>query len=452
MPADKPTNNNPENLKPLPKPIQLSLPSQRPKQQRRLHEPEYIAEIKSDVPDETKASPKDRNKPQQQRHTGKRYFDSAQKAYGQRRPKTKPPKPPRIQKRRDSSHSGPRLGQGDRLYTPPQPKKPLFSQKARQVLRFWSLGIVVIALVVMSLVFFFRHNAWAVYLDNQFIGYMPINREVETSTIHEDAVRHLSGAMGVNVQVREEATVRTARASRSSLYTPSEMIRQVSQGFTFEIVAIAIYINGTRVAILRNEYDAQYVANEMAKNFVNEYTLNNLTTFYEDWQLKNVIAQTIDDVDNALDVIQYLERPVAVVIEHVIRPGDTQGDLAIEFGTTLARIGYLNNISADAILRVGEVILLESTRPRLTVVTVDRVTVTDVIPMDEEEVENPDLHISIRRPLQEGRNGEMEIIKLITRQNGTQVGEPEIISTRLITEPETRVVEVGTSDTAIIVR
>jgi len=46
--------------------------------------------------------------------------------------------------------------------------------------------------------------------------------------------------------------------------------------------------------------------------------------------------------------------------------------------------------------------------------------------------------------LQQGEDGEQELIIHITRVNGIQQGTEEIINTRVITEPIPRIIELGT--------
>ena len=455
MPKDRPTKSDKEGLKQLPKPIQLNLPNSPAKPARRLHEPALADQSPRDNKKNSQKPPPSREAKNSDPSSGKRFFDSAQKTYGQRRPRA--PKAASAPKRRwwQNTPSGPILGQGDRLYTPPQPKEPRLSPKARRMIRLWPLGIIGVAIVVMALINVFSYNAWAVYLDDEFLGHMPINREVEPESIHQDAVRHLQDFLGAIVQVNEEAVVRTARAGRREIYSAQDMIRRISQNFTYQIMASVIYLDGERVAVLRNETEAQHVANEITRRFTNDYTLLHLTTFEEDWQ---VISMAVDvecmdeDMDSPDEVIQLLERPIQDIHRHVIRSGDTQGALAIEFNTTVNMIGYLNDIPSDAILGVGNILLIEITRPRLTVRTVDEITSIEIIPMEVEERENPNMLVSLYEEITPGRDGEVELVQRITRLNGVQVGAPEVMSRRELSSAITRVIEVGTLETAIQTR
>ena len=452
MPTDRPTNPDQEGLKKLPKPIQLNLPNSRPKPIRRLHEPDTVNQSLSDNKQSNQKPPPSREAKGRDSSSGKRYFDSAQKAYGQRRPR--PPKIAATPKRRWWQHTptGPILGQGDRLYTPPLPKEPRLSLKARRILRLWPLGLIGIAFVVMALINIFSYNAWAVYLDGEFLGHMPINREVEPESIHLDAVQQLQDFLGADVIVNEEAVVRTARAGRRELYATPDMVRRISQSFTYQIMASVIYLDGERVAVLRNGAEAEHVADEIMRRFFNDYTLPG-SSFEEDWQVRRIaVEMEMDDMDSPDEVIQLLERPIRDIHNHVIRDGDTQGAIAVEFNTTVNMIGYLNDISSDAILRVGNILQVEITRPRLTVRTVDEVTFIEFIPKEEEIIENPYKLVSLYEVLVAGRDGEVEVRQRITRLNGVQVGAPEEISRRELSPAVTRVVEIGTMETAIETR
>jgi len=438
-----------EGLKPFPKPIKLDLPAQRPKPQRRLHEVEQTDSPHIEEQDDFTPEPEQPKKrkpkptPEPQKPSGKGYFKSVQKAYGQRRPRErKPPKqkpPPRRQEQ-----ESPRLGRGDRLYTPPQIKKPLIPPKVKHVLKFWSIGIIAITLIVLIMMSMLRHNAWAVYLDDRFVGYMPINREVETYTVHDDAVRHLADSHATTVRVNEKTQIRTARAPRGEIVAASEMIVTLAQRFTYQIEASAIYLEGERIAILRNRAEVDHIENEIQREFFYPYERDIVASFEEDWVVRTILAN-LEDLHDQGEVIQLLSRPSTAVHEHTIRDGDTQGHLAIEFGTTIESIGYLNDITIDTILRPGYPLLIETTRPRLTVRTVGEITEMEPIPMEIEQIENHNMHV-LDDPIiiTEGRDGQQEVIKRVTRINGIQEGEAEIISRRTTDEPVTQVQEVGT--------
>jgi len=446
-----------EGLRPFPKPITLDLPSQRPKPQRRLHEAEQqIPPAQDDHYDftpepEKPKKEKPKPKPKPQKSTGKGYFKSVQKGYNQRRPREpKPPKQKSPPKRREPE--GPRLGRGDRLFDPPKPKKPLVSPKIKNIFKFWSIGIVAVTLIVLILMSMFRHNAWAVYLDDRFVGYMPINREVETYTVHNDAVRHLADSHAATVRVNETTQVRTVRAPRTEIISASEMIVTLSQRFTYQIEASAIYLEGERIAVLRNQAEVDHIANELQREFFDPYERNIVATFEEDWVVRTVLANLGDLYDQG-QVIQLLSRPSAAVHEHTIRDGDTQGHLAVEFGTTIERISYLNGITQDAILRPGNTLLVETTSSILTVRTVGEITEMEDIPMEIEHVENASMHVHDDPIIiTEGRDGRQEVIWQITRINGIPVGEPVEISRRTTDYPITQIEEVGTSTRTINVR
>ena len=446
MPKDRPTKPESEGLKPLPKPIQLNLPDARPKPARRLHEPPDTASKPSRTQDGPKP-PTSADK-KSKSSSGKRYFDSAQKAYKQNRPRA--PKASAEPKRRwwQQTSSGPILGKGDRLYTPPQKKVPLVPPRARRVLRLWPLGLIGVAILVLVVVNLFSYNAWAVYMDGRLLGHMPINREIEPESIHYDAVRHRQEVLGAEVQVNERVTVRTARSGRREVHSASDMNRLISQSFTYSVIASVIYLDGERIAVLRNAAEAQHVEYELMRRFINNDTLPG-SSFEEDWQIRRIPTDiAIEDMDSPNEVIQLLERPIQDIHNHTIRSGDTQGALAIEFNTTINRIGELNDIPSDAILGVGRNLRIEITRPRLTVRTVDETTFIETVPREVETRENHNMHVAAPEVvITEGRDGEILITQRTTQLNGVQVGATEIINREVLSVAVTRVVEIGTLET-----
>jgi len=346
------------------------------------------------------------------------------------------------------------LGQGDRLYNPPQPKQPFFPPHIWRVVRLWPLAIIGIAIIIMGMINVFSYNAWAVFLDGQLLGHMPINREIEPESIQDAAVRRLQDILGADeVLVNETVEVRSARAGRREVYTAPDMIMMISQNFTYQVMASAIYLDGERVAILRSQADAEHVRREVVQRFENNYTIRTLTTFEQDWQVTRVainLDNANQEMDNPHEVIQFLERPIQDIHHHTIRSGDTQYTLARFYNTTINMIGYLNDIASDAILPVGDTLLIEITRPRLTVRTVDEITFIETIARETQTVYNENKLASLPyEELIEGRDGEVQVVQRITKLNGVQQGAPEEISRRELSTAVARVIEVGTLETVI---
>ena len=227
-----------------------------------------------------------------------------------------------------------------------------------------------------------------------------------------------------------------------------EVTERLAASAAYQIVGTAVEVNGNRVAVLRTERDAQEVVWRLQAPFLRPGMSQadyHSVEFVEDVRL---VPTPVDEqsITNIEYVIHRLEGRTLVIEEYIVQSGDNLGSIALRHNTTLAQLYEDNpNISAATILRVGDVIRIQSYRPNLTVRTVEEETRREPIPIDNQYVENPVEHSGFRYIIQEGVEGVQEVVVHIVRTNGVQTGPEEIISTREIEPMISNIVEVGVS-------
>jgi hypothetical protein len=179
--------------------------------------------------------------------------------------------------------------------------------------------------------------------------------------------------------------------------------------------------------------------------YKNENTIS--AEFVESWEIRERLVDQ-EDIGTTDDALLKLDKRTRVMEDYIIQRGDTLGAIALRNNTTIDKICLDNPpMTATTILRVGDVIKLETSKPYLSVRTIDEVKRTEPIPMQTEQQENPLEHINFLRVIEEGREGEQETTVRINRVNGIQTGPEEVIGTFTTINPINRVVEVGTSET-----
>jgi LysM repeat protein len=397
----------PEDLKPLPKPVRLEVQRDKPgppekrgrsapiQEKRRQPTPPALPKAEKDL----------------------RYFEQAQRSHGHRRPSpTKPPK---------------------------KPKPP---GRITRGLGIFALALVCVGLVILGAVMLTSNNALAVYLDDERIGYVPLNRETrewDPAYIQAQAVNHRAASLDAVIQVNERVSLRPVRANRRYVSNITIIIGQISNSFTYQISATAVYVDGERIAVLRTRGMAEHVAGWFTFTYTNPATIE---TAIDGWEYKTVLV-TDDALESVDTAIERLDRQIEAILEYIVRDGDTKGAIALRHGIPLNRLLSDNNLTADATIRPGDRINIRTTRPFLTVRTTEEVIRTESLPMEIINRDNDQLAVGDIRIIQEGREGERELTVRIYYINGQQISE-EIVSARNTVEPETRVVEIGTLETA----
>lgn len=302
--------------------------------------------------------------------------------------------------------------------------------------------IIAVSLISLMIWSMSGTNAFAIYLGDERFGYIAFSQEIDQSAVLAEAISRLEAREGVQVLVNERLTLVPASSRNILPYT--EAIEQLADAFTFRIVGTAIEINGNRVAVLRSRGDAEEVARRLqAPHLRRDHADYHSVQFLEDFQL---VSATVEE--EALATIEYvlgrLDRRVSFVDQYIVRDGDTLGAIALRHGTTLAQL-YEDNpgFSPATILRVGDVLRIQSYRPYLSVSTVEAITRTEPIPIENIYLENPALDENFSQIIQDGEEGRREIVEHITRINGIQMGPAEIITYRVIQDMTNNIIEVG---------
>ena|GEM_PF-1318429 len=417
-----------DGLKPLPKPVRLDPKKDNPTRK--------VAPVQRTAPRDTRPDATLRRTPfvrpePMRRDTAPRpvlpkadmdlrYFENAQRSHGHKRPLSKPP-------RKNNKPLG-AIGRG---------------------LGYVCLGGILIALLVMGGILMTSNNAIAVYLGETRIGYLPLNRETREwnpEDVQQQAITHRERTLVAEIRVNEQVSLTPVRVNRREItnVTITEIISQVSAGFTYQVMATAIYIHGEQIAIMRTQLAAEHVENWFLIAFRNE---NTIEAFIEGWELRNFLVPDEGwDTDN--DAIERLDRQVEAVVGYVVQDGDTKGAIALRHGIPFNRLLEDNNLEPEATIRPGNIIYIRSTRPFLSVRTIEEVTREEITPVEIETRYNYQLAAGDINVIQEGREGLREVTLRITYVNGQPESE-EAIRVNTLQEPELRIVEVGTAEDVI---
>ena len=369
-------------------------------------------------------------------------------------PQPKPITIPRQNRRKKTKFKKATLGQGARARIRPHRKFSFnirISPAVKRIFSITTVGVAVMALVVMLVINLGRHNALAVFLDDQHMGYISMHPELDSETVHNQAVAHLESGLGTTAIVDQRVTITAARARNTEIMSQVDMRRLLTTEFTYQIVATAIYVEGRFEALVRTESCAEHVAEMLKDRWVTDTT--SYSSFVEEWELHpRVIDLEFDEADlfSPQEALARLDRMTDARTTHIVQSGDMLSTLAVQYNTTIDRIATVNNMTRHAMLIIGMELQIETRKPLLSVRTVDETIITEVIPMPIEIIHNADLPESQRIVIQEGQDGEQQIARRIIRIDGVQV-DYEVLQYQVLRQPLVHIVEEGTG-VAIIER
>ena len=362
-------------------------------------------------------------------------------------PKSKAAPSPRPAKLPPDHHSRRTKPNSSLIRSQANKAKRFLRKKSRRTL---SLVIALAAAIPLLLVLVLSmrgHNALAVYIGENRLGYIAFSQEINETSLRAEAIRMLEIHENAQVQVNEQISIRPTNTAQRNILAFSDAVEQLAASFTFQIVGTAIDLNSNRIAVLRTQNDAEEVIWRLQSPFLRgrleDYYI---VEFVEDLSMTNVTVEE-SDLSTVQQVLRQLDGRAVVVDEYVVQPGDTLGGIALLHNTTLANL-FENNpgFSANTVLRVGDVLRIESYRPYLSVRTILEETRSSPIPIVDEQLENPGEINTFYQVIQEGYEGEAEIVVHTTRINGIQTEPEQIVATRIIREMIPRITEVGTME------
>jgi LysM repeat protein len=284
-------------------------------------------------------------------------------------------------------------------------------------------------------------NAFAVYIDGELVGHIPISEELTSEDFHNYAVRGLQAARGgVVVQVNERVTIEPARVSSRERDARGDVIALLARRFTYTIAATAIYVNGEFEVLMRTQSDLNHVKHLLQEPWFNENTV--AAEFVDGWEeVTQYVCPDETEFWTPYDAYLRLFRTTYQTYTYAVERGDNLGLIAIRFGTTVTDIMGYNNLTTTNIFP-GETLRIRTRLPLLAVRTFDEISTIERIDPPIETIYNEELPHAFVNEIQEGQPGQKASILRITRENGTERLR-EYLEPEIIIEPIPHIIEVG---------
>jgi len=333
----------------------------------------------------------------------------------------------------------------------PTPKKKNTRRKQGRYSKeigIFCLGLICVAFIVLIAILLTSSNALAVYLDDERIGYLPLNRQTrewDAEYVQEQAILHRSAMVGpqVTIQVNEQVRLVPVRARRGALIsaTIADVITQVSGEFTYQIMAQAIYVDGERIAVMQSLALAEHIERHFTAPF---QVSANATTTILGWQLRTVVSDGTD-LDSVDVAITRLDVRVEDVYRYIVQSGDTLYGIASRHGVSADVMLHDNGLTRQSVPHPGDVINIRTMRPKLTVRAEVTETRTEIIPMERIVEYDDEMAIGDVNIISEGREGERRITERLVFYNG-ELRSEEILEETILVEAQDRHEVMGTSE------
>lgn len=306
---------------------------------------------------------------------------------------------------------------------------------------------LLIILIIFAIGYFaFSRQAMAVLVDGEPVGYI---RDVKTTEeeLNNLIVAKLKEDVGNNIEINEEITLKKVNSIFKHVSSNAEgVLADVCKAVTYKQEATKILVEGKQMVIVSN-IDA---AKEVVKRILDNYKLPSGTSDPEiATQIKTestfVESADVADIDTAVKMLSQTRQEEKI---HTVVSGETFATIAANAGMTEGELLEANpSITSEtkSNLSVGQKLKIIVTVPTLEMRSYKVETKKVPIPYETEEKPDSSLDRGETQEIQEGVDGEKEVIQKTAYLNGYPENNKSVVETeKVIKKPVTRIIKVGT--------
>ena len=303
----------------------------------------------------------------------------------------------------------------------------------------WGMSLLVIFLIVIVWCFGIRTPAYSVCIDGQKA--LVVTNKADVST----ALNQMQDEeMGKRVDVNRTF------AKRGDVLPAEKVALELKLALQPKVMAASLIINGEPTVHVQDKATAEALLEKLKQENTSLAEGEKLLSmgFEEDVQITEgmVIADKVSDWDDAWNLIKIGTASPQI---YNVKEGDCLWTIARAHDMYISEIVQTNNIQEDAILALGQSIILNKSTPLISVVANVEGTENVAIPY-QTKTENSN-SISGIKVKTEGQNGEKFIAYTATIRNGI-LEKKDILEEKIIKEAVDKVIVKGPRATQLASR
>ena len=301
-------------------------------------------------------------------------------------------------------------------------------------------------LTVLALSFCMQSNSvYVVKVLGKEVGYVKGIDEVNRAI---DRIKQTDGKNVLkNVQIDKckDSSIKTLNSQEIEIKLRKEL--------KLKIPAYIVRVGDTQVAVLSTKHDYDVLIETLKKRYIPKYD-KTISIEINSFKIDENINFTVQYVDPALveDVDEVAEKIIKgklVEQTYVVKEGDTIWEISSKFDLSVDQITTYNpKLNLDKI-KPGQEIKIVKNEPYFNVEMDLSVVTYEEVPCEVKEVYDKSLNKGKQIVKEYGSNGLAEVTKKIKVINGNVVDE-NLINSKLIKEPKSRVVVIGTKQSNLV--
>lgn len=246
----------------------------------------------------------------------------------------------------------------------------------------------------------------------------------------------------IKINAERDITFKPVLSMNQDIDKADDVLKKFSYLGEIYVDAYGIFANGSQVAALDTEEDANSVLQMIKNKYITNEGEYEEVTFLEDVEIKEVQV-SLAKLFNKETAVEYITGAISQ-INHVVEDGDTVDDICAFYGISFDEFMEMNpEYDSNVGMRVGDVFRILTNKPLLTLETVRVAQFAQAIPFDTEYVDSSSYYLDTYIISQEGVEGRKSVTARVKEVNG-QVMAEEILAEEVLVEPTNRIVAHGT--------
>lgn len=322
-------------------------------------------------------------------------------------------------------------------------KEKVFSKTVIKVFAACLIG----AMVVSGSTYYYNYenSGYAVKYQGKLLGYV---RDKNTAVNAFDELKEELKKYDTSIDIKDELQFDKVLIDASKLQDAKALVQPLAPGFYKQYTSYALVINGTEMACVGSEDEANKVIDTLKKHYEAEEAKSGA-------QVLNItIKDDIKVVPKVVDNSKLVD--AKAVIDKLLAGRGTTKKYEVKSGDSLWRIASNNSMRIEDIqavnpglnpdrLQIGQLVNLSVSEPYINVETTIKAVFDEDIPYDTKYQDDGKLYRGQTRVVESGQYGINKVEKQITKLNGKEIAST-ILSTINAKNPVTRVLARGTKE------
>ncbi|MBQ9737140.1 MAG: peptidoglycan DD-metalloendopeptidase family protein [Clostridia bacterium] len=281
---------------------------------------------------------------------------------------------------------------------------------------------------------------YEVIVDGENIG-LVTDKDIVYTAI-ENVRTRMSEYLGENSDYEKEPVFVRRVVAEDKLAKQSQIEDALFSNMDAMVEAYAVYVDGEALFGLTSQEAAEWVFAKYKQKFTGEeITDDMIVDFCEETEINKeyVHIALLETPEDALEILSGGDTAVAT---YKVKNSDTLWDIAKKYDTTVEHLLALNDHIDDNI-KEGMEIKVEETVPRLSVRSVQTVSLTEPVPYTVEKIKDGSIYEGRTVVSQKGKEGSARVLAKVTKVNGVEI-DKNVLESETLTQPVVQIEKVGT--------